>query len=192
MSKQLRALTSAAISLACASMASAARPAAALVVNVGGSDYDVQLFETSADAQPGLFQTPPSGSMPWFGDQSVANAFAVAVGDSLGIPTIFVSGALEVGPFFAWELPGGVVYMDAYCGPNNTFPCDAGSVYSFGPTSTYGSPPTSEAYSYAVATRIPATSVPAPLPLLGAAAAFRCSRRLRKRLKQAGPSRRSA
>ncbi len=197
MPKQLRALTSAAISLACASVASAARPAAALMVNVGGVDYDVQLFETSADAEPDLFGTPPTGSMPWFGDQSLANTFAVAVGDSLGIPTSITPGAFELGPLFAWELPGGVVYMDAYCGPNNTFPCTAGSVYSFGPQppaggNTYGNLLTSDSYSYAVATRVTPIPAPAPLPLLGAAAAFGCSRRLRKRIQLARPSRRAA
>ena len=189
MPKHLRTLTSAAVSLACASVASAAQPAAAMIFNVGGVNYDVQLFQTSPDTEPGLFGTPPTGSMPWFGDQSLANAFAVAVGDSLGIANPLAPG-FELGPFFAWELTGGFVYLDATCGPNNTFPCTAGSVYSFGPTSDYGNPLSSDSYSYAVATRI--VPAPAPLPLLGAAAAFGCSRRLRKRIQQAGASRLSA
>ncbi len=197
MPKQLRALTSAAISLACASVASAAQPAAAMIFNVGGVDYDVLLFQTSPDATPDLFGTPPTGSMPWFGDQSLANTFAVAVGDSLGIPTSITPGAFELGPLFAWELSGGDVYLDAYCGPNNTFPCIAGTVYSFGPQppdggNTYGNLPSSAIYSYAVATRITPVPAPAPLPLLGAAAAFGCSRRLRKRIQQAGASHLSA
>ena len=54
--------------------------AQAIVVTVGGAQYDVTTFTGSADANAVKFNTPANGGMmPWYGNQSLAIDFALAV-----------------------------------------------------------------------------------------------------------------
>ena len=110
--------------------------------------------------------------MPWWGNESLAEQFATAVGASLGTP-IFNT----YGPSFARNLnnAGFAVYvMGEVFWPQNS------SVNNFGFT-------TLESGTYAIATLAPPPAgVPGPLPLFGVAAAFGMSRRLRRKIQLGG------
>ena len=166
-----------------------ANPSQALtVVNVGGTDYDIELFMGSlADFQAsGL-------NIPWFNDIALATNFANAF-TAIDNSTVNVMnnpyGDAELGPLFytlsgppetfvAWNndqggpFYGGVPFTAAYvCG---TDPGVQGELQNYDCNSTsltfqwaYGNPT--------------ASPVPAPLPLLGATAAFSFSRKLRRRV----------
>lgn len=64
--------------------------ASAVIVNVGGTDYDVSTFEGSYDNNVSRFTTT---EMPWWGNQSLAQTFATEVGTQLGLP-VFGTGGL--------------------------------------------------------------------------------------------------
>ena len=63
-------------------------------VLVNGTTYDVTYFEGSYDENISRFAT---AEMPWWGDSGLANTFATAVGDGLGLPFLGV-----IGPGFAY------------------------------------------------------------------------------------------
>ena len=170
--------------LALGSIGLTAGEANALVVNVGGQDYEVTAFAGSYTDHKAKFANPPApGVMPWWGNQSLANTFATAVGTGLG--TNFIG----VGPLFAWTFRPG---------PSPICPVDLIGVpgpgvcsYSWdtrlavpGVAAEYLSPNDAE-FSYAQVDLVPsfALGVPGPLPLFGTAAAFGTSRQLRKRIK---------
>ena len=140
--------------------------AQAVVVTVGGHDWDVQKFTGSLD--PMKFNTPAEGGMmPWWGNKALARMFRDKVGDRLGHPTPpnFLPPGL-INPLFGWEdstsLDGFVEFV--------RFPGVEGLA-----SKTMSGP-------WAVAVK-----VPGPLPILGAAAAFGYSRKLRTRIKDAKP-----
>lgn len=143
-------------------------PAAALTVTVGSYVYDVSVYTGSYNSNPTLFQGPPAGQMPWWGDGTgdLASIFAHQVYDRLGSGPTF-----GYGPVFAYKLSGsdilGIVQnlSDPLSQIEETVATDA-------------------SVNYATATPLgPATSpVPGPLPLLGVAAAFRGSRKLKTRI----------
>jgi hypothetical protein len=132
--------------------------ARALVVNVGGQDWDVTTFTGSYNDNPAKFALPPIGVMPWWGDQGLAIEFATAVG--LPSPGIF-------GYFYGPSQLGDVVDFADY------------SEEGVGISKALSS----SSRPWAQATLVPATAVPAPLPVFGATAAFGFSRQLRKRIK---------
>ncbi len=135
-------------------------PASAVVVNVGGHPYDVTVLNTAYANSTGMFQLPPAGAMPWWGDDMLASEFAAEVYNSLG-----AGWDANYGPVFAHgESLGQVLGLTQ----SISNPLDQIDV-----TLT-----TNTTMTYAIAT----TPVPGPLPLFGAAAAFGWSRRLRKRL----------
>jgi hypothetical protein len=140
----------------------------ALMVNVGGQDYNVTTFAGSYNDNISKFATAANGGeMPWWANNTTANAFASAVGTGLGLPNFTVFG-----PFFAHAANPNVqtrVYSSGTSGTTSTgvVPTDIGT--------------------YAVATLVP-PPVPSPLPIFGAAAAFGASRQLRKRIKRSGHS----
>lgn len=138
-----------------------AEEAQAVVVNVSGIDYDVTTFYGTYTGSTGLFTT---AQMPWFGSQGLANQFAQAVGTQLGTPNFNLFS-----PFYAYQAVSNSV---------------TGSWLNSGGLNQGGAGFT-DSRTYAIATALPsgsASSVPGPLPLFGAAAAFGWSRRLRLRI----------
>jgi hypothetical protein len=141
-------------------------PASAITVTVGSTNYEVNVFMGVYTGNESIFQLPPLGTMPWWGDDLLAATFAEQVYDQLG------SGASEgYGPIFAYELSGSDILgiSQNLTDPLNQITETISSVASA---------------NYAIATPqdSPQASVPAPLPLFGAAAAFGWSRTLRKRV----------
>jgi hypothetical protein len=147
--------------------------AEAVSVTVNGTTYDVNTFAGTYNANTAKFNTlANNGLMPWWGNESLAQQFATAVGASLGTP---VSGIY--GPNFAHAIQnaGFAVYVNG-----KVFDPSNSSVYSLSFT-------TNESGTYATATLAPPPAgVPGPLPLFGAAAAFGLSRRLRRRIQLGG------
>jgi len=151
--------------------------AQAYVVTVGGVQYDVTTFTGSYDANTSKFATAANGgAMPWWGGSySVANAFANAVGTNFGTPNIGSSAGSAngnaVGPLFAYGFNDPYVRAEAVC-----------------PTGCLGSPEAAALFNYESAVFAQATlyttPVPAPLPLLGSAAALSFCRRLSSRSKR--------
>jgi hypothetical protein len=146
----------------------AALPAAAVTVTIGTISYDVTLFTGSYNNNTSLFQALSPGKMPWWGDSTgdSASEFATQVYDQLGNgPT---SG---YGPVFAYDFDSaGVIGLSQ----NLTNPLVQ--------TGEFIALDTSVAYAIATPLGPPPSSVPAPLPVFGAMAAFGCSRRIRKRI----------
>ena len=157
----------------------AAGQARAITVSVGGLDYDVTTFTGSYNDNVSKFATSANGGvMPWFGwpleTGNLARSFAVAVGNSFGAMNLtdFPNslGGYGVGPFFAYSVDS--IHARAY--PDS-------SLHAF----VLGN---SQVHTWAQATLIGPTggagaNVPGPLPILGLAAAFGFSRKLRKRIK---------
>jgi hypothetical protein len=144
----------------------AGAPASALTVTVGSTDYDVTIFNGSYSSNSASFQVPPAGVMPWWGDDLLALDFAAQVYGQLGQgPTT------GFGPVFAYEDSGTDIQ-----GWSQSITDPASQNFEM---IAYAAD-----VNYAIATPLysaPA-SVPAPLPIFGAAAAFGWSRQLRRRI----------
>lgn len=138
-----------------------ANPAAAVVVTVGGNNYDVMISTTSYSASSNAFRVPPLGQMPWWGDENLASDFALQVFNQLG-----AGWSSDYGPVFAHRATVSQVLGIAQSLTDINDQIDV-------------SPSTSATVSYAIAT----APVPGPLPLFGAAAAFGWSRQLRQRIR---------
>ena len=140
--------------------------AQAYVVTVGGVQYDVTTFTGTYNDNIGKFRTPANGGvMPWWSNESLANAFSTALAGSLGFPNL--AGRA---PNFAWGCSAPAcpaLFWKAYNGTSVI-------------TDSNG---TNQTRTYATATLY--TPAPGPLPLLGAGSAFGFSRKLRKRIKLA-------
>ena len=169
-----RTLFSLAVVASSAALSLAPSPAEASTsqVTVNGTTYDVTTFTGTYNANNAKFNTlANNGLMPWWGNESLAEQFAAAVGTSLGTP---VGGSF--GPSFARTIQnaGFAVYVngEVFSPPNSVFN------YSF---------TINDSGTYATATLAPPPAdVPGPLPLFGAAAAIGMSRRLRRRIKLGG------
>jgi len=59
-------------------------PVSALMVTVGSIDYDVTVYNGSYSSNASLFQIPPAGQVPWWGNDIRAIDFAKQVYDLLG------------------------------------------------------------------------------------------------------------
>ncbi len=167
-----------AIGVAASSLVFALAPVSAnalqtVTVTVAGNQFDVtstQFPYTGNSAKFDLIEN--GGQMPWWGSAALAAAFANAVAASLGSPN---SGS---GPSFAYEfipaVPGfgdRVRVIEYQSGSGTSSQVYAGVFSNF--------------YATAVSTPPPSTSsVPGPLPIFGAAAAFGAARRLRQRIGQ--------
>ncbi len=142
----------------------------AYVVTVGGVQYDVTTFTGTYNDNISKFALPTNGGvMPWWDSFSIASQFAAAVGSSLGYPNSL--GPDTFGPIFARGYDGNVIgRYYGYCNP----------VCSTSVNDYYRSASESRVWA-----QVAPASVPGPLPLFGAAAAFGFSRQLRKRIKLA-------
>jgi hypothetical protein len=78
--------------------------AQALTVTVGGQQWDVTTFTGSYNDNTGKFKTPNNGGvMPWWGQVTVAAAWADALGWALGDPSTGqwdIAENLRSGPAF--------------------------------------------------------------------------------------------
>jgi hypothetical protein len=145
--------------------------AEAVVVNIGGNLYDVSVVITSQSDREGDFASPVSGGlMPWWKDSALAAEFARNVYDGLG------SGSDPFyGPIFAFD--------------NDPVLGEVSGVYQLlgdiNVQDVVSPPPSSiDTLKYAIATE----PVPLPLPLLGAVAGYRWTRRMRQSLRKKGQS----
>lgn len=147
--------------------------AQAAIVNVGGTNYDVTYFTGAANSNLSKFNTPANGGqMPWWGNSSLAQSFATAVGNQAGLPNLAGDG----GPFFAFAPEPGFPRFESWS-------IDQGIVKK----EFWGANVTINSWATASLAPPPAPSgVPGPLPLFGAAAAFSMSRRLRRRIQLVG------
>ena len=147
-------------------------PAGAVLVTVNAVEYDVTVFEGSYDDNDSLFNEPPVGQMPWWGDTSgsLASQFAFQVYNSLGEGSYGGSG-----PVFAFDYDSGSGML-------------AGLVQSLSDPNSQDilTPFSNESIKYAILYAPPTPPVPAPvpspLPCLGVIAAYRSSCRLRRLL----------
>jgi hypothetical protein len=157
--------------------------AQAFVVHVGGQNWDVTTFIGSYNNNVNKFETPTNGGvMPWWGDSNLAVSFAESVGSSIEPPFTGYT------PFFGFTVVSNVPGIPYIQGPfvwSRLFNEAPGLAF-------FGSHVNGD-YRYAIATlagQTPGplppstTTVPGPLPALGAAAAFGFSRQLRNRIKR--------
>jgi hypothetical protein len=144
----------------------ASRPAAATVVTIGTTSYDVFVVSTSQQASAVDFAAPgDGGQMPWWKDAALAALFAQEVFDDLG-----PGSNPFYGPIFAYDfdpMSGNVSGVYQLLG-------DLAVQDMVDP-----SPAANDTLKYAIAT----APVPLPLPLFGAAAGFSWSWRLRRRVR---------
>ena len=153
--------------------------ARAYIVNVGGLNYDVTTFTGSYNDHKSKFAQTPGGVMPWWGDSSLATQFSNALGYSLGAPNsieTLSAGSptkINVGPYFAYN---GIVDKITF------LLSDTAATYHPNPSPLIFSVDLNSSVAWAQVA--PKTStVPGPVPVIGAFAAFGFSRKLRKRIK---------
>jgi len=151
--------------------ASLVSPAQAITVVVSGNSYDVEIFSGSYNNDPSLFATPASGGrMPWWGDSLLADEFASQLGAGLSPSPLPAFGPLFAHTYSPSTVTASVLDLSTL------------GITDFVDSSFNVASNSSE--SYVVLVSSPSTpSVPAPLPIFGALAAFRASRRLRNRLR---------
>ena len=153
--------------------------AQAIVVIVDGEPWDVQTVTGSFGdgTNVGGFNLTDPANAPWWEDEDRAFRFAEAVGAGLGLQIGFFESETEeefleqIGPFFAWSFS-----MRQIGRGSENFVQSCAFVPSSDPACLPGTTPDDQVV-YARA-----TLVPGPLPVLGAAAAFGYSRKLRKRI----------
>lgn len=155
----------------------------AVAVNVGGIDYDVQALTAAYPLNPALFALPPTGQMPWWGDDSLASEFAFQVLASLG-----PGYSNTYGPVFAFSHDdvartiSGITQNIEIGGENDQLRLEGATALADYLDPTDSSTVNSYIFAYVPAITPPASSsVPAPLPLFGAAAAVTWSRRIKGR-----------
>ena len=177
-----RKVLGAALGAVVAGLALTGGQAKALVVTAGGFDYDVTTFVGSYNGNVNKFNTLDNGgAMPWFGSLADAETFRDVVGTSLGTPNnCGWAGVINCGPFFGYQIWGGASGSDGVFITFDPYPTGLGFV-----------PVNANWYvsTWAQATLIGPSpgggtaNVPGPLPILGLAAAFGFSRKLRQRIK---------
>jgi hypothetical protein len=153
--------------------------ARAYVVNIGGQDYDVTTFTGSYNDHKSKFAQTPGGVMPWWGDSSLATQFSNALGYSLGAPNSIETLSadspknINVGPYFAYNsIVDKITFLLS----------DTAATYHPNTSPLIFSVDLNSSVTWAqVAPKTP--TVPGPVPVIGAFAAFGFSRKLRKRIK---------
>ena len=182
---------------AASSLLLAPSAAIAVTIAVNGSDWEVKTVTGSW----GLDGTNVGGQdltkTPWYGSSYWAENSAAVVDDAFGKPNGGIYGA-----YFAYEsgllFPNPALWRDAQnCRTRNSLTNDCIYVKLYldadAPYTYYYMPMAAAAiasYTYAYAVPVGtaggldnSSSVPGPLPILGLAAAFGFSRKLRKRIK---------
>jgi hypothetical protein len=162
--------------------------AQAFVVTVGGVQYNVTTFTGSYNDHKSKFAQTPGGVMPWWGDSSLATQFSNALGYSLATPNSIETGPagspknINVGPYFAYNSIVDKITFQlsdtaATYHPNPPSPLifsvDLNSSVTWAQVDRGGKQPDDPTIS----------TVPGPVPAIGAFAAFGFSRKLRKRIK---------
>ena len=132
--------------------------ARALVVTVNSTQYDVTTFSGSYNNSFAKFS---SVFMPWYGDTTLAQNFAAAVGAGLD----YVNDTSLNSPYFATSLSGGDVNM-WYTFRNNSSAMYGGAI------------PRNDSYQWAEA-----VAVPGPVPILGIPVVVAYCRKLKERIK---------
>jgi hypothetical protein len=146
-------------------------PAKAVIINVAGTNYDVRTQTIDYNSDPTKFNAT---DMPWWGNNPLALAFASAVVASNPFTPPYPNTLTDpTSPLFAYS----------FTSPN---------VATYGAYDNAGTPTLYSAaqpgaatlvYAYTVPITPPSSSnAPAPLPILGAAAAFAWGRKIRARL----------
>jgi hypothetical protein len=155
--------------------------AQAIVVTVGGVQYDVTTFTGTYNANTSKFAQTPGGVMPWWGDSSLATQFSNALGYSLGAPNSIETGSagsptnMNVGPYFAYNSIVDKITFQV---------SDTAATYHPNPPSPLiFSVDVNTSVTWAQVTPTNTSAVPGPVPAIGAFAAFGFSRKLRKRIK---------
>ena len=138
--------------------------AQALVVTVDNQQWDVTTFEGTYNNNIPLLQ-----SQEWWDIQATAEKFASAVGNGLNFPNLFGT----VGPYFAFRESQVNLGFTRFNVVNSNVETVLGINTDLPARLTAN-------LTWATATR----AVPGPLPILGLAAAFGFSRKLRKRMKR--------
>jgi hypothetical protein len=165
--------------LACAGIGLALHggDARALVVEVDGSHYNMTTVTGSyVDLQTTL------SAQPWFGNADLSLEFATIVNNGLGMP----GGSGNRGPIFAYGI-------DPYDGDDLVGGSFLEILTPLSPvfmTARISTPNDPQTFALAqLQPPAPTSSVPAPLPLIGAMTGFGVSRRLRVRIQAASPKR---
>lgn len=158
------------LTLAALALAICPNAGQAVVVTVAGNDYDISIQSTSYLDDPSLFQLPPAGRMPWWGDSTgtSASVFAQVVYNQLGVgPTA------GYGPLFAYDLSGGTLNAILQELNNPLIQLD----------DTF---PDNQPFAYAVASPLATPTAPSPLPIAALPTAGAWSRTLRRRIRSRG------
>jgi hypothetical protein len=138
-----------------------ANPVRAQVVTVGGTQYEISSFSGSLYSDASKFAGPPGGQMPWWGDLGLASTFSNAYAQSPAGSNFLNFGYQQTVLDLVIVQISCVLTSQPSCIPDN---------FATGwATASVYTPPTP-------------SGVPGPVPLLGAAAAFDVSRRLRRRI----------
>jgi hypothetical protein len=157
-----------------------ANPSHALTVNVNNIDYDVNIFTGS------LSQFISSGlNRPWLtsiGDATLfADAYALQDSTVQSVNNPSEGAAADLGPLFYIGSDQFVAWNNGDALPNfdqtpftSSYLCNINTAFDCTSVNTF--------WAYANPTPLPPSTVPAPLPLLGATAAFSFSRKLRRRV----------
>jgi hypothetical protein len=153
--------------------------AKALVVTVNGQDWDVTTFTGSYNDNVSKFNTLENGgSMPWWGDGTLAGLFAGEFAPAVDFSGLPRAPGTIAGPAFAFGTGVDtfmyIIGRDGFVllGTVEVLPPNVRSV-TYATAALASSPPAVSSTA----------SVPGPLPILGLAAAFGFSRKLRKRIK---------
>jgi hypothetical protein len=161
--------------------------AQALVVNVGGQQWDVTTFTGSYNANSAKFNTPANGGkMPWWtgtgGSSTLASQFAAAITTSLGLQP---GTGSTYSPYFAYKyLPiNCTIGVDCTTTMSRAWDTDTNIVNNPSDPATFTASLNQYGGTLTWAQAELVAPVPGPLPLFGAAAAFGFSRNLRNRIK---------
>ena len=145
---------------ACASVTTTLTAAQSCTIDDGGTTYYISL---QTGTFPNAFPSPSTTTMFWWGDAIKAGSAASAVGGAFGVFPNPPFTYNYIGPLYAYSPPLGLWALE---------------------TRTWATSRLLAPYYSQPAPAGPAASVPGPLPVLGVAAAFGFSRKLRKRTKR--------